>query len=134
MARLVLGLQAVYLLVVDGSYEFDLEELEKWPDSEADWDLLTLEEQHRGRFLYSLLGSLLQGRLLSMHCENAGRSNGMETFRKLVQNCEPKSRNRTMSMLQRIMGYPGFNVKMSVMAQVMRLEEHYLQYEKLGGS
>lgn len=121
-----------YLLVVDGNYENDLEELDKNPETEVDWDLLDAEEQHRGRFLYSLLGSLLQGRLLSM-VRNVDRSNGLEALRKLLQNCEPKSRNRTMSMLQGIMGYPNFNMKVSVMAQVMRLEEHFLQYEKLGG-
>ena len=29
--------------------------------------------------------------------------------------------------------YPAFNMKVSVMAQVVRLEEHFMQFEKLGG-
>ena len=121
-----------YLMVVDGKYEEDIAEVDKSPDTEVDWDLLSEEEQHRGRFLYSLLGSLVQGRLLSMiRCVE--HSNGLEALRMLMANCQPKSRNRTMSMLQGLMGYPNFNMKMSVMAQVQRLEEHFGHYEKLGG-
>ena len=43
-----------YLLVVDGKYETDLEEVERADHEEVDWDLLDDDEQHRGRFMYSL--------------------------------------------------------------------------------
>ena len=39
-----------------------------------------------------------------------------------------------MSLLQGIMSYPTFNMKASLLPQVLKLEEHFLQYEKLGGS
>ena len=121
-----------YLLVVDGSFEKDLEDLDKNVENEVDWDLLDDQEQKRGRFLYSLLSTLLSGRLLSL-VRNVEHSNGLEALRQLLQNCQPKARNRTLSMLQSLMAYPAFNMKSSVMAQVMRLEEHFTQYERLGG-
>lgn len=52
-----------YLLVVDGKYEDDLEYVARSDIDEVDWDLLDADEQHRGRFMYSLLSTLLQGRL-----------------------------------------------------------------------
>ena len=121
-----------YLLVVDGKYETDLDGVEKADHEEVDWHLLDDDEQHRGRFVYSLLSTLLQGRLLSL-VRGVEKSNGLEALRQLLQNCQPKARSRTMSMLQGIMSYPAFNMKASVMAQVVRLEEHFMQFEKLGG-
>ena len=121
-----------YLLVVDSAYEKDLEYAERSDVTDVDWDLLDTEEKTRGRFLYSLLSTLLQGRLLSL-VRSVEKSNGLEALRQLLLNCQPKARNRTMSMLQGIMGYPAFNMKNSIMAQITRLEEHFLQFEKLGG-
>eukprot|EP00435_Cladocopium_sp_Y103_P031972 s1934_g8.t1 len=121
-----------YLLVVDGKYQDDLDYLERADRDEVDFDLLDEEEQHRGRFLYSLLSTLLQGRLLSL-VRSVDRSNGLEALRQLLMNCQPKARNRTMSMLQGIMSYPMFNMKGSIIAQVVRLEESFSQFEKLGG-
>ena len=121
-----------YLVVVDAAYEKDLDELEEKPSSDVDWDLLTDDEQARGRFLYSLLGTLLQGRLLSV-VRNIDHSNGLEAMRQLLENCQPKARNRTMSMLQSIMAYPPFSMKSSILPQVLKLEEHFNQFERLGG-
>lgn len=49
-------------------------------------------------------GFYMQGRLLSL-VRNIDKSNGLEALRQLVMNCQPKARNRIMSMLQGIMGY-----------------------------
>ena len=38
-----------------------------------------------------------------------------------------------MSLLQGIMEYPNFNMKASILPQILKLEEHFNQYEKLGG-
>lgn len=72
------------------------------------------------RFLYSLLGSLVQGRLVGV-IKNA--------LRQLLLNCQPQARNRTMSLLQGVMAYPGFN-----MGQILKLEKHFTQYGSLEGS
>ena len=113
-----------YLLVVDAGFGGDLEYVE--------WGLLESDEQGRGRFLYSLLSTLLQGRLLSL-VRNIEKSNGLEALRQLLSNCQPKARGRTMSMLQGIMAYPAFHMKSSIIAQVVRLEENFTQFERLDG-
>ena len=79
-----------YLLVVDGKYETDLEEVERADHEEVDWDLLDDDEQHRGRFMYGLLSTLLQGRLLSP-VRGVEKSNGLEALRQLLQNCQPRA-------------------------------------------
>ena len=56
-----------------------------------------------------------------------------EALRQLLVNCQPQARNRTMSLLQGIMAYPNFNMKTSILPQILKLEEHFNQYEKLGG-
>ena len=121
-----------YLLVVDSKYEDDLNYVERSDVDEVDWDLLDADEQYRGRFMYSLLSTLLQGRLLSL-IRSVENSNGLEALRQLLQNCQPRARNRTMAMLQSLMAYPAFNMKSSIMAQVVRLEESFQQFEKMGG-
>ena len=121
-----------YLLVVDGAYQEEVERIEKDLTSEVDWELLSEAEQQRGHFLYSLLGSLVQGRLIGL-VRNVENFNGYEALRQLLSNCQPNARNRTMSLLQGIMAYPSFNMRISLLPQILKLEEHYYQYEKLGG-
>ena len=120
-----------YLLVVDPKYEDDLNYVERSDVDEVGWDLLDADEQNRGRFMYSLLSTLLQGRPLGL-VRSVENSNGFEALRQLLQNCQPRARNRTMAMLQSLMAYPAFNMQSSIMAQVVRLEESFQQFEKMG--
>ena len=39
-----------------------------------------------------------------------------------------------MSLLQVIMAYPALNTKGSLLPQILKLEEHFIQYERLSGS
>ena len=118
--------------MVDGSYQEEVDRIENNLNVEVDWDLLSEPEQQRGRFLYSLLGSLVQGRLMGL-IRNVEQFNGYEALRQLLANCQPNARNRTLSLLQGIMAYPSFNMRTSLLPQILKLEEHYYQYEKLGG-
>ena len=70
-----------YLTVIDNKFEDDIAYVERNNATEVDIDLLEDDERHKGRFLYSLLSSLLQGRLLSF-VRNVDRSNGVETLRQ----------------------------------------------------
>ena len=65
MEGLVLGLKQ-YLVVVDGSFQEEIERIEESMSNEVDWDLMSKAEQERSRFLYSLLGSLVQERLIGV--------------------------------------------------------------------
>ena len=38
-----------------------------------------------------------------------------------------------MNLLQGVMSYAPFNMKLSILPQLLKLEEHFNQYEKLGG-
>lgn len=38
-----------------------------------------------------------------------------------------------MNLLQAIMAYPSLNMKLSILPQLLKLEEHFTQYERLGG-
>ena len=105
--------------MVDSDFQSELDKIEKDLTVETEWDLMDTKEQERSRFLYSLLGSLIQGRLI-------GRM-------KPSANFQPQARNRTMSLLQGIMSHPNFNMKASILPQILKLEEHFSQYEKLGG-
>ena len=120
-----------YLVVVDGAYQEELEKMEANPTSEYDWDLMSDEDQQRSRFLYSLLGGLIQGRLVGV-LKTVDKFNGYEALRQLLGNCQPQARNRTMNLLQGIMAYPQFNMKNSLLPQILKLEEHFTQYERLG--
>ena len=64
---------------------------------------------------------------------NVASSNGGEALRQLLSNCQPKAGNRTMSLLQGLMSYPAFTMKGSLLAQILKLEEHFNQYERLSG-
>ena len=58
--------------------------------------------------------------------------NGYEGYRQLVLSNEPKSQNRSMSLLNVIMTWPQFSPKTSMISQVMKLESAFMEYEKLG--
>ena len=121
-----------YLVVVDSAYQEELAKIEEKSGDEVDWEFLNEKEQERARFLYSLLGSLVQGRLVGL-IKNVSSYNGFEALRQMLLNCQPQARNRTMNLLQGIMAYPSFNMKLSILPQLLKLEEHFTQYERLGG-
>ena len=88
-------------------------------------------EMRRGSFLYGLLASLLKQRPL-MVLKAVGGANGYEAYRQLICANEPHSKNRSMSLLNLIMNWPSFSNKTSLLSQVMKLENAYAEYERLG--
>lgn len=59
-------------------------------------------------------------------------SNGLEAYRRLIQQNEPMSKNRSMGLLNVIMNWAQFSSKSSLMSQVLKLEHAFAEYEKLG--
>lgn len=82
-------------------------------------------------FLYSLLSSLVRQRALLV-VKQVSNSNGLEAYRLLIQQHEPLSKNRSMGLLNVIMNWPSFNSNVSLVQQVLKLENAYAKYEKLG--
>ena len=59
--------------------------------------------------------------------------NGFEALGQMLLNCQPQARNRAMNLLQGIMAHPKINMKFLILPQLLKLEEHFTQYERLGG-
>ena len=99
--------------------------------TEVDASVQTDSEQKRSVFLYGLLASLVKQRPLLV-VKQMKMSNGYEAYRQLIQSCEPLNKNRAMCLLSIIMNWPDFNLKASLLSQVLRLETTYAECEKLG--
>lgn len=74
--------------------------------------------------------SLLKGRLLTV-LKGTEKSNGHEALRMLFLQCQPSSRNRSLAILNVLMRWPGFDMKSSLLAQVVKLEEGFREYGKI---
>ena len=93
---------AQYLTPFDIEYVADFEALRKNPSTEVD---------SRSSCLYSLLAGLLKVRpLLLLVLRQASKSNGFEAYRQLLNSLEPVSRNRSLGILNAILGWSPFDV------------------------
>ena len=62
------------------------------------------DEKKRSMLLCGLLASLLRGRLLTV-LRGVSENNGYEALRQLVFQCQPTSRNRSLGILNALMGW-----------------------------
>ena len=62
------------------------------------------DEKKRSILLCGLLASLLRGRLLTV-LRGVSENNGYEALRQLVFQCQPTSRNRSLGILNALMGW-----------------------------
>ena len=120
-----------YLGSFDHHYVSDMVDLRKNPTAVVDDSVQSSEEQKRSIFMYGLMAALLKGRPLLM-LKAVKNFNGYEGYRQLVLSNEPKSQNRSMSLLNVIVTWPQFSPKTSMISQVMKLESAFMEYEKLG--
>ena len=61
-------------------------------------------------------------------------SNGLEAYRQLLTSLERVSRNRSLGLLNMILGWSAFDTKKSNLSQLLRLEEAFREYEKTGAT
>ena len=120
-----------YIGSLDANFVGDIKTLRENPSTEVDMSVQTDGERRRGVFLYGLLASLLRQRALLV-LKQITDCNGFEAYRQLIQSNEPVNKNRAMSLLGLIMNWPAFNAKSSYMNQILRLENAYTEYERLG--
>ena len=120
-----------YLGSLDHDYVSDIVDLRKNPTAVVDDSVQSSEGQKRSTFMYGLMAALLKGRPLLM-LKAVKNFNGYEGYRQLVLSNEPKSQNRSMSLLNVIMTWPQFSPKTAMISQVMKLESAFMEYEKLG--
>lgn len=122
-----------YLSSLDTKFLEDIEGVRRNLTTEVDMFDFSEEDKQRCSFLYGLLSSLVKQRALLVVKQVTG-CNGLEAYRRLVQQNEPVSKNRSMGLLNIIMNWAPFTAKTSLMAQVLRLEHAFSEYEKLGQS
>ena len=115
-----------YLGSLDHHYVSDILDLRKNPTHVVDDSEQSSEEQRRSIFMYGLMAALLKGRPLLM-LKAVKNFNGYEGYRQLVLSNEPKSQNRSMSLLNVIMTWPQFSPKTSMISQVMKLEQAFAE-------
>ena len=60
-----------------------------------------------------------------------GESNGYEALRLLMLQCQPSSRNRSLGILNALMGWGTFDMKVSLLAQITKLEDGFKEYDKI---
>lgn len=120
-----------YLGSLDSVFTEEIRVIRNNIDAIVDTSAQSNAELRRGSFLYGLLASLLKQRPL-MVLKAVGDANGYEAYRQLISANEPHSKNRSMSLLNLIMNWPSFSNKSSLLSQIMKLENAYSEYERLG--
>ena len=92
----------------------------------------TPDVQEMGRILYLVLAQTLKGRPLDL-LKTVSKSNGFESYRILVQEYEPKTKNRTLGMLQSIMSPTFGKDPTQFMIDLVKWENEIRQYGELSG-
>ena len=119
-----------YLCTLDYKYEAEIKYIETHADVFQDPGLMGDDEKRRSMFLYGLLASLLRGRLLTV-LRGVTDNNGYEALRPLLLQCQPTSRNRSLGILNVLMGWKEFDMKVSLLSQIVKLEEAFREYDKI---
>ena len=122
-----------YLDAVDTEYLAHFDIVRQNLDTAIRMSTLTAEQHRRGTFLYGLLASLLKGRPLMM-LKGIERGNGFEAVRQLFKTCQPSSRNRALGLLHLLMKWPEFDMKVAMLPQILKLEDSFREYERIGGA
>ena len=120
-----------YLSNIDPLFTEDIKVLRSNPANFVDSSVQHDDEKKRGALLYSLLASLTKQRPL-MVVRSVLNNNGLEAYRQLLLSNEPVNKNRALSLLNVIMNWPQFSGKASFLSQILRLENAFYEYDKLG--
>ena len=119
-----------FLATVDVAFQAELTEVTNHLDREQSLSGMTQVQKERSHFLYSLMASLLRGRPLQI-LKAVPNSNGYEAVRQLVGSIQPASRNRSLAMLSSLMSWPQFDLRQSILAQLLKLEEAEREYSRI---
>ena len=118
-----------YLMAIDAEYLVNFDGLRTNLDTPIDVSTLTTDQKRRRTFLYGLLASLLRNRPLMML---KGVERG-KAVRQLFKTCQPSSRNRALGLLHLLMRWREFDMKVAMLPQILKLEDSFREYERIGG-
>ena len=120
-----------YLASFDIEYLADFEALRKNPSTEADISLMGDKEKSRSSFQNSLFPGLLKNRPLLVLRQGTG-SYGFEACRQFLSSLEPVSRNRSLGILNSILGWSSLDMQKNMLSQLVKIEDAFREYEKTG--
>ena len=119
-----------WLVANDPGYESDLEELDL--EKEVDHDVLPDEKEIRSQRLFGVLCNLLKGRPLYLVKQVADKRNGLEAWRLLRREMEPKEKARALAMVRQLASWR-FDEKTDLHSQLIRYEEALRTYAVSSG-
>ena len=118
-----------WITYAQDEFRKDLDEAEKATEP-MDFLEMSVEQHARSEKLYSILVGLLRGRPLKI-LRSVEDSNGLEVWRELTRQMAPKTRARSISLLQAFLQHPAFTKEKSIMEQVLGLERLAEEYHSV---
>ena len=121
-----------WLVFADSEFDRELAVVERSTESPITLptDSGTLQRANK---LYAILSGLLRQRPLRIHRQVVDR-NGYETWRQLCQLYEPRTKSRSISLLQALMSFPNFDKSRTLLEQIQSLERIREEYQRTSGA
>ena len=121
-----------WLIFADAEFDRELALIERASDVPISLptDPGTLQRTYK---LYAILSGLLKHRPLRIHRQVTDR-NGYETWRQLCQLHEPRTKSRSISLLQALMSFPNFDKSRFLLEQIQSLERIREEYQRTSGA
>ena len=121
-----------WLFYADSKFESELKFVEEHPKVSIELSKLNGEEQSRALQLYSIFTGVLRGKPLRLLRQQEDR-NGLEVYRELLQQFQPSSKSRALSLLSAYMQAPAFVQEKTLHEQVLGLERLRSEYQRCAG-
>ena len=121
-----------WLFYADSKFESELKFVEEHPKVSIELSKLNGEEQSRALQLYSIFTGVLRGKPLRLLRQQEDR-NGLEVYRELLQQFQPSSKSRALSLLSAYMQAPAFVKEKTLHEQVLGLERLRSEYQRCAG-
>ena len=121
-----------WLTFADAEFDRELGVIEK--ASQTPIALPTEPDTLQGAYkLYAILSGLLRHRPLRIHRQVVDR-NGFETWHQLCQLFEPRTKSRSISLLQALISFPNFDKTRTLLEQIQSLERIREEYQRASGA
>ena len=121
-----------WLTFADGEYERLLKVIEDNIDHAVVLEYESDEIRDKSQKLYAVLSGLLKHKPRTFLKQIPNR-NGLELWRQLLQTYAPKTRARSLAVLNALTGAPAFSKDKSLQEQVFALERMSAEYTRISG-
>ena len=123
-----------WLFFADPAYENDSKQIEEHPSAAVVFaeNAMGAASKERSRKLYSILAGILKFRPLKV-LRQTEPANGLEVYRQLSSLYAPKTKGRSLALLNALMSYPRFSKERSTLEQVQNLEKLADEYRLSSG-